>query len=407
MKRILLFLILILFPLSVLGLELPELHSKNVLLYDIENQEILYEKGSDEVINIASLTKIMTTIVAIENIDDLDDTVIITKDILDEIPSDASVADLKLGDKVTYLDLLYASILPSGADATTALAHGICGSTAKFIALMNDKAQELGLENTVFSNVTGYDIENHHSTPKEILEILNYALSNPLFKKIYETKEYTLTNGLKVESTLNMYNHNNKYDLTNILGSKTGYTSKAGQCMSSIIKVTDKELILLTFGAKRINWGDAFNIDDAFTVMNYLNSNYKNYTIYKKDEVLKTIPVSNSNINEYKIKVNKDVVVYTDSLNKDDIKFTYDGLESLDYHNKKGDKIGVVTYTYQNQVFSDEIYLKENINFSLLRYLQNHFNIILIILFVVIFIYYLNNKKKIKRKFRKLKRLFN
>ena len=123
MKRvidILLLTVLVVFV-DVSAMELPNLYSNKVLLYDPSEEKILYEKGIDDVSNIASLTKIMTTITAIDLIEDLDKMVTIDRNVLNEIPYDASIAGLREGDRVTLRDLLYASILHSGADATTAL----------------------------------------------------------------------------------------------------------------------------------------------------------------------------------------------------------------------------------------------------------------------------------------------
>ena len=402
MKKIYWLLLILLLPLKVLGITLPELYSKNVLLYDSKDNRYLYELGSDEVINIASLTKIMTTITAIENIDDLNKEVEITDAMLKEIPSDASVAGLKVGDKVTMLDLLYASMLPSGADATTALAHTISGSTPQFVELMNQNASKLGLTNTHFVNVTGYDIPNHYSTPKEVLKILLYALNNDLFKEIYETKDYTLTNGLVVSSTINYYNQNNTLDITSILGSKTGYTDDAGLCMASLMKVKDRELILITLGAKRI-WGSPYNIMDALTIVDYLNNNYQDVLITSKNDVIKEIPVEDSTIKSYQIKVDDDVYFYTDEFKEDELKIEYYGKEKLSYKDKLGEKIGTVKITYEGEDITKDIILNEKINPSLREFIKNNpiylipFGICLILIIFCLF-YQKKRKKRRKRK---------
>ncbi|MCH5166844.1 MAG: D-alanyl-D-alanine carboxypeptidase [Erysipelotrichales bacterium] len=387
-------LILSIFPINIFAIELPNLYSNNVLLYDVENEEILYDKNIDEIINIASLTKIFTTIVAIENINDLNEYVTINDAMLREVPYDASIAGLKSGDNVTYLDLLYASILPSGADATIALAHGISNSTENFVKLMNEKATSLGLENTHFENVTGYDGVNHHSTTREVLKFLLYALENPLFKKIYTTRDYELANGLKVSATINYYNKYGLYDTTPIIGSKTGFTSKAGQCMSSIINVVDKELILLTFGAQRTDNKSAHNLDDAFTIIDYLNSNFKNRVIFKKGDTLLTIPVEYSNIDEYEIKVQEDVIEYTDEIKAEERKIEYKGINSLDYNYKKGDKLGTVTYYFKDKVYTEDIYLKEDISIDIIKYLYFHQIYVTPVIGIIILVLLIRRKHK-------------
>ena len=204
MKRIKFILLFIIFflPFNVLAITLPKLNSNNIIVYDDANKEILYEKNASEVVNIASLTKIMTTIVAIENINDLNETVEITNSMLQEVPWDASIAGLKEGDVVTYRDLLYATMLPSGADAATALAHSISGNTNSFVHLMNQKAKVLDLNDTHFVNVTGLDADGHYSSANDVLKYLLYALQNdPNYFK-YAIKE--LLNQQRVERYLSV-----------------------------------------------------------------------------------------------------------------------------------------------------------------------------------------------------------
>lgn len=404
MKKIFYLLLLTIFiPISICAKEMPNLYSDKVLLYEPDTKEVLYEVKSEEKASIASLTKIMTTIVAIENIKDLNEVVDITRDMMNEIPYDASVAGLRVGDKVTYEDLLYASILSSGADATTALAHGISGTTDKYIELMNNKAKELGLKNTHYSNVTGYDIDNHYSTANEVLELLLYSLDNPLFKKIYETKTYTLTNGLKVESTINKYNRTLGFDTSRIIGSKTGYTDDAGLCMSAIIRSNNKDLILITLGAE-YSRKSPYNLIDTLNIIEYLDESYDSKVVYEKGTELFKIDVKNSNIEEYTVKVPTDVVKYVEvDYNKDDLKYQYDGLDKLSYKNKKDEKIGHINYYYKNKLFYDEdIYLVEEIKFSLPKYLMSHIVEIVALIAVGIFIIFIIKPKK-KRKNKKVK----
>ena len=396
-NRLLIFLIII-FPINVSAFTLPQLHSKNVIIYDLENDNLLYESNSNERINIASLTKIMTTIVAIENIDDLNATVTYSQEMKNEIPWDASVAGLKVGDTVTYKDLLYASMLPSGADATTALAYGICGSSSKFVELMNKKAQDLGLTNTHFANVTGYDIENHYSTPKEVLHYLLYSLENDLFYQIYQTKSYTLSNGLLVLSTVQKYQNNLDYDLTQILGSKTGYTDAAGLCMSAILNIHDQNLLLLTFGAE-VNKERTYHIEDTVKIINYLNENYTKKLLYKKNDILFSLPVSESNIDVYNVKATKDIFVYSiDEINKNDYHFEYSDLNKLSFRNKLGDKLGTINYYYNDNIATEDVFLTESINLSYLNLFKDNPLLLMPFLIVLLLLIFIILYKKKKRK---------
>ena len=149
MKKYIIFIFLIFFlPLTVFGLEI---NSKYVYFYNIDRDDVIYELNSTDEIAIASMTKIMTAIVAIENIANLDSTVTLTsKDFKGLKEANASTADFEKGEVVTYRDLLYGLMLPSGADAANALAIHISGSVNNYVNLMNQKAKTLGLNNTSF-----------------------------------------------------------------------------------------------------------------------------------------------------------------------------------------------------------------------------------------------------------------
>ena len=161
MKKLLLLLTFILIPFSVYSLEYPAVNSKKVEIYDLNDKEVLYEVASNDKTSIASLTKIVTTMVAIENIKNLDEEVTISLKILSTVDREASVAGLKLNDKVTYRDLLYASMLPSGADATNSIAILSSGSVDKYVTKMNSLCKKVGLKNTNLVNATGLDINNY------------------------------------------------------------------------------------------------------------------------------------------------------------------------------------------------------------------------------------------------------
>ena len=161
MKKFFLFIILLI-PFNVIALEFPEINSDKAIIYDLTDAKILYEKNSITKTSIASLTKILTTITALENITDLNTYVTITKEMLQGIYWNASVAGLKVGDKVTYQDLLYAIMLPSGADAAHSIAIALCGSQGAFVTKMNTLAQNIGMANSYFLNVTGLDKEGQY-----------------------------------------------------------------------------------------------------------------------------------------------------------------------------------------------------------------------------------------------------
>lgn len=272
MKKMLL-LFVCFFPIGVYALDMPEINSEAAIVYDMDADTVILDKNSDEVRSIASLTKIMTVLTAIENIDDFNASVTITSEMLAGIYWNASVAGLKSGDTVTYMDLLYAAILPSGADATQVLAYAVSGSVDAFVAKMNELALRIGVTNTHYVNTTGLDQDGAYSTAYDQLLILSYALENPIFRTVYTTKNYTLTNGLQVEASVNKYNRALNLDTSKIIGSKTGNTTNAGLCMSALFYHEDHEMLLITLGAEVIE-DVPYNLIDTLTLIDTVNANY-------------------------------------------------------------------------------------------------------------------------------------
>lgn len=220
------------------------------------------------------MTKIMTTIVAIENLSDLNQEITVTNDMIANLyAQDATQAGFQPGETVQAIDLLYGVMLPSGADCCIALADTIAGSEEGFVELMNQKAEKLGLENTHFVNTTGLHADDHYSTAKDIAELLRYALKNSTFREIIESP-YHSTPGTNVHPDgITFYStmFKNLSDATvidgKIMGGKTGFTSEAGCCLASFAEIDGIEYILVTAGAYQAGTP---HIDDAVKLYNRL-----------------------------------------------------------------------------------------------------------------------------------------
>lgn len=394
MKKIV-YIILLFIPTCVFASFYPDLHFKSAILYDVTDDKILYEENSSAKSDIASLTKIMTTITAIENIEDLNTYVKYTDSMQSLVRWDASVAGLKVGDQVTYKDLLYASILPSGADATTALAISTSGNISTFVSRMNDTAARIGMKNSHFINVTGLDVEGHYSTAEDVLILLKYALKNELFKDIYTTKTYTLSNNLFVKSTLFAY-HTSR-DTSRIIGSKTGFTAGAGRCISAYFKSSDHEFLLITLGAP--NDQNFYHILDALDIIDFVDKNYKYYPIIRKNTVIETIPVKNSKIDYYTLQTNEEFTKFLPSnYDSNHIKIEYTGLEELSFKNKPNDFLGTAKYYYEEElVGKEDFYLEEKIEIDIFKTFYSYrFPIIIILLCTTFIIIIFINIKKAK-----------
>ena len=395
MKKFFLFIVLLLFPSLIYALEFPKTNSKIVEIYDITDNKIIYNLDSTKKSSIASLTKIVTTITAIENIEILDRKVTITDDILNTVRWDASRAGLKAGDTVSYRDLLYASMLPSGADATNSLAILSSGSVSNFVKKMNELVEKVGVENTHFVNTTGLDDSNHYSTADDMRKILEYALKNQLFKQIYTTRQYQLTNGLIVNSTINTYNKNSSINTNKIIGSKTGFTLDAGYCLSSLSNINGHDFIIITLNAEHKD-NKYYNIVDTVELIDFLNKNFKEEILVSKDQVVKNIPVELSKIENYEINASNDVKKYLPSdydINK--IKIEYKGLETLNYKNKENDKIGTINYYYDSELIkSEDVLLNTKIELSISKILKKNIYLIIIVITILIITTFLILKKK-------------
>ncbi len=265
---------------SVNQIIVDDLYSSNAILISLDDNEILLDKLSDKIIYPASLTKIMTAILAIENLPDLDEMIHLSQDIFQELYSEnASMAGFLPNEKVPAIDLIYGILLPSGAECSIGLANAIAGSEKNYVKLMNKKAEELGMNDTHFTNSTGLHDSNHYSTVKDIAKLLEYALQNDIFREVYTSKRHTIkaTNlhpdGITFQST--MFKKIDSRDVNNgtIEGGKTGYTEEAKLCLSSLAKIDGKEYILVTANADGSPYTEQFNILDAFTVYNQIFQN--------------------------------------------------------------------------------------------------------------------------------------
>lgn len=218
----------------------PEVNANFAILVDADAGLVVAEKNGSAKMYPASMTKVMTLLVACEHITDLSEKLEITQDIVDYVKKEgASNCGFKAGEQVTMLDLLYGLILPSGADAALALVRRIAGSEEQFVTLMNQKAQQLGISATThFTNCTGLYNDNHYSTAEDMAIIMRAAAQNSVAATILTTRSYTTQANNKRSTGLSFSNLFLKRIDTQTTGgqvnfAKTGYVAKAGNCAVS------------------------------------------------------------------------------------------------------------------------------------------------------------------------------
>lgn len=249
--------------------------SPYIALLDVEKNQIIAGRECNQRIYPASMTKVMTLIVAVENLKSLDDTFTMTSEILYPlVKADATRAGFDPGEVVSANNLLYGLILPSGADAAVALADMISGSEEEYVNLMNQKCEELGLKNTHFVNTSGLHDDNHYTTPIEMAMILNYAMKNATCAKILSTYQYTTTpsvqhpEGILLTSTMFSKMYGDEAEGVVITAGKTGFTSEAMCCLTSYAMKDGNHYIAVTAGAGNM-WNVIFDDFDL----------YKNYAV--------------------------------------------------------------------------------------------------------------------------------
>ena len=217
-----------------------EVNSTYGVLIDMDTGTVTAGREADTVMNPASMTKILTVLVAAEHVTNLDDLVVMSQETMDYIfRNDCSTAGFALGEAVPVRDLFYGTALPSGADAALSLAEYTAGSQEAFVALMNQKVQELGLAGTAhFSNCIGLYSEDNHCTVKDMAMILKAAVENDLAREILSAHTWTTTatpqhpEGISLSNWFLRRIEDKEFHGT-VMAAKTGYVKQSGSCAAS------------------------------------------------------------------------------------------------------------------------------------------------------------------------------
>lgn len=343
MKKIIVIIFLI-FPIITFAEAKPVISGHNAIVIDRNSNRILYEKKGFEKAYIASTTKIMTCIIAIEN-NDLKSIVKISKKAAQTGGSDV---ELKENDEIVLSELLYGLMLKSGNDAAVAIAEHTSGNIEEFAKLMNKKANELGAFSTNFITPHGLDTDNHYSTAYDLAIITNYALKNETFKEIVSTAYHTMTflNG----KTKELKNTNPLlFSYPGTTGVKTGYTGLANRCLVVSAKQNDMELIAVTLGEP----SSKLRISDTSKLLNYC---FKNYTLYN---ITKLYPQNSSISVKKSIEKNiippyeKELILPLTQQEKQNITLKKYIPDEINAPVKQNEKIGKVQFTLNDEILGE------------------------------------------------------
>lgn len=261
---------LLVIPLNV---EAYGTYATSSVLMDMDSNTVIYGDNMHNVRSVASISKIMTAIVAIEN-SNVNDVVTVGDEILSAYGSGVYI---RQGEELTLEDLLYGLMLRSGNDAALAIAKYVGGDVINFIHMMNDKAAQIGMKNTIFNNPHGLDVDGGNlSTAYDMAILTSYAMKNEEYRKIVSTKKYTLKTNMNYYSWINKNKllHSHNY----ITGGKTGFTDIAKRTLVTTASKDNVNLVVVT-----LNDGNDFN--DHIKLYEEAFSNYKNYQILQKGEI--------------------------------------------------------------------------------------------------------------------------
>ena len=249
-------------------------NAEYAVLLDVTDNRVVAAKGADTVAYPASVTKVLTLLVAAEHITDYTETYEMSYTFLNDLYlQQATVAGFSSGERVNMTDLLYGCILPSGADATIALANHLAGSEEAFAGMLNAKAAELGLKNTHFVNSSGLHDRDHYTTALDMAMVLAAAMENETCRRVLSTYQYTTAatpqhpEGLLLTSTMFSRMYGDEPEGAVIVAGKTGYTAQAGTTMASYAQGDDGHDYIFVSMKGSDKWKatyDAINIYTAF-----------------------------------------------------------------------------------------------------------------------------------------------
>lgn len=240
--------------------DLADISTPHIMLMDANTGGVIYEKNADERAYPASTTKILTAIVAIENIDDINKMLTVRTEDVSGFGPNSSLMGLSAGEEISFKDVLYGLMLKSGNDASKVIAYETAGSMDAFVSLMNEKAREIGMTSSNFINTSGLHDENHYSTAHDMGKLMCYAMQNSDFCELMKTGEYQVPpnnkkpDGYHLENT-NKLIHKKADDTQSFLyqyciGGKTGETNFSGYCLVSAAQKDNQKLVCVLLGDK-------------------------------------------------------------------------------------------------------------------------------------------------------------
>ena len=326
--------------------------AKSAIMIDSNSKRILFEKNAYQKLAMASTTKIVTAITAIENCDDLDKVITVDNR---AIGIYGTSIYLKPGEQLSVRELLYGLMLRSGNDASVALAYAIAGGPEQFCEMMNAVAKKVGANNSHFSNTHGLDDENHFTTAYDLALITAYALENKDFAEIVKTKNIKICKGQENERYL--INKNKLLSkLDGCIGVKTGFTNDAGRCLVSACERGGLKLVCVV-----LNCGPMF--EESESLFNLAYEKFSLVEILPPYFYVKTASVDGGKVDSVGLCCKSGFRIMLSQNELSNINVVFNATDSLKAPVKKDEEVGVCEIYYGNHlIFSEKIYTIEEVD---------------------------------------------
>lgn len=384
----------------------PEISADAAILIDSSSEKVLYSKNENQKMYPASTTKILTAILTIENCN-LNDVVTVPYEAISSITSGYSVAALQTGEQLTVEQLLQVMLVHSANDAANVLAFHVSGSIENFANLMNNKVSELGLTNTHFTNPSGMHDENHYTTAHDLAIIMKYCMKNDTFRSLsslkyctipatnkYDVRVFNTTNELLIYDNRDV---SSNYYYKYAIAGKTGYTTQAKNCLVSVAKKENLELICVVLSAGIYPDNVSSKFVDTKSIFDY---GYNNYTIKKlreKDAIATQIEIGNGT----KETRNLDLLISDDlsALVTQD-EFDTDFEPQIELQDNlfapiaQGQVVGKITYTIDDVQYSSNLLASHSVEQSGFITIVVQIVLVIIILFLLYKLLFDSNSNK-------------
>lgn len=381
--------------------------SPHAILMDPSTGQILYEHNAREQAYPASVTKLMTAILTMENCK-LNDVVTVDSKALQGIPRSYTVAALQPGEQITVDKLLHVLLIPSANDAANVLAFHIAGSLESFSEMMNAKAKEIGCENTHFTNPSGIHDDNHYTSAYDMALIGKYAYTFDTIREIATNTSYDLPNlpdgkERKFKTTNTLITEKNQYYYEYATGLKTGYTDKAKSCIVATAKKDNMELLCVILGGDKTEDKKAQRELDCRTLFEYGFNNYSS-----SDLCIKNNSIDKSKVTNLPDILRDTEIGYEDTIhilvpNDGSYTTTYNFKENIKLPIKKGESLGNITYTINNVEYKVNLIALNDVYPISTKDVSYLFKVLLIALVLILLVSVVKkkNRKKESRYFKR------